>query len=251
MKDKGYWSQKGQGHRQRLRDKYAKFGLEGFSDEEVLEFLLTIGTPRKDVKGIARQALKQFKTISGVLSQSKERLMQIDGIGPKNVLYLTLIRDVAKRYLKDKASNQVSFLRSQDVYDYLLYTMKDLKREVFKVLFLNNKNNLLEDIDLFQGGIRESAVYPREIMAFALEKQAASLIAVHNHPSGDTTPSVQDKEITKRLVWAGRLLDISVLDHLIVGKDGFFSFADAGLIEEYSRDYERKLISQAPNKISC
>lgn len=243
MQDKEYWSQKGKGHRERLRDKYSKFGLDGFSDEEVLEFLLTIGTPRKDVKGIAREALKQYKSLSGVLSLSKERLMEIDGIGPKNVLYLTLIRDVAKRYLKDKAKQEVNFLKSRDVYDYLMFSMKDLKREVFKVLFLNNKNQLLEDLDLFQGSIRESVVYPREVMAMALEKHAASLIAVHNHPSGDTTPSIQDKDLTKRLVWAGRLLEIRVLDHLIVGQKGFFSFADSGLIEEYSKEYERKYLS--------
>ncbi len=240
MRDKEYWSQKGKNHRERLRQKYSKFGLEGFSDEEVLEFLLTIGTPRRDVKEVAREALREFKTLSGVLSLNKEKLTRIKGIGPKNVLYLTLIRDIAKRYLKDKAKDSTNFSKSSDVYEYLQYSMKDLSREVFKVLFLNTKNQLLEDMDIFQGSIKESVVYPREVMAIALEKHAASIIAAHNHPSGDPTPSIQDKEITRRLVWAGRLMDIRLLDHIIVGKKGFYSFGDAGIIEEYSKEYERR-----------
>jgi len=239
-KDKDYWQKKGQGHRERLREKYQQVGLDGFSDVEVLEFLLCIGTPRRDVKEIAKEVLKRFKSLSGALSQPKEKLMEIKGIGQKNVLYLLLIRDVAKRYLQDKLKEGPVFLNSNNVYEYLGYSMSDLKREVFKVLLLNAKNRLIEDIDLFQGNQKESAVYPSEVIRICLEKGASSVILVHNHPSGDTKPSLEDKDITKRLVWAGRLMDIKILDHIIIGNKEYFSFKDSGLMDEYSFQYDQR-----------
>lgn len=237
--EKEDWQLKGEGHRRRLREKFYQGGLERFSDEEVIEFLLSLGTPRKDVKPQAREALKTFGSLSGVLSAPRPKLMEIKGIGPKNALYLNLVHQVAGRYLKDRARGKEFFRSSNAVFDYLFHSMRDLKREVFKVLFLNRKNELLADQDVFLGSLTESAVYPGEIMALALEHKAAALVFVHNHPSGDPAPSPMDRKLTKDLVWAACLLMIQVLDHLIIGRESYYSFADEGLILQFTREYRQ------------
>lgn len=237
--DPEYWKKKGEGHRQRLRDKLQEGGLERFSDEEVIEFLLSIGTPRKDVKPQAREALKRFGSLSEVLSAPFQKLTEIKGIGPKNALYLNLIHQVAGRYLRDKAKGKEFFSSSRAVFEYLFHSMRDLKREVFKVLFLNRKNELIADEDLFYGTLTGSAVYPREIMAHALESKAAALVFVHNHPSGDPAPSPEDKKLTRELVWAAQLMMVQVLDHLIIGRSTYFSFADEGLIQRFIKEFQQ------------
>lgn len=232
---------KSKGHRNRLREKFLEGGLERFSDEEVVEFLLAIGTPRKDVKPQAREALKRFGSLSETLSSGIEKLTKINGIGPKNALYLTLIHQVAGRYLKDKARGKSFFGSSKAVFDYLFHSMRDLKREVFKVLFLNRKNELILDSNIFFGSLTGSAIYPREILMQALQNNAAALVFVHNHPSGDPAPSMEDKKLTRDLVWSSRLLLIQVLDHIIIGHNSYFSFADKGLIREYLVDYDKRI----------
>jgi DNA repair protein RadC len=231
---------RGIGHRLRLREKFLEGGLERFSDEEVIEFLLTLGTPRKDVKVPAREALKKFGSLSATLSASIDKLTDIQGIGQKNALYLNLAHQIAGRYLKDKAVGRSFFGSSKAVFDYLFHSMRDLKREVFKVLFLNRKNEMILDQDLFFGSLTGSAVYPREIIIQALETGAASLVFVHNHPSGDPAPSLEDKKLTRDLVWSSRLLMIQVLDHLIIGHNAYFSFADEGLIKDFIEEYEQR-----------
>ncbi len=233
------WREKGIGHRERLRRRFFDGGFERFSDEEVIEFLLTLGTPRGDVKPFAREALKCFGSLSAVLSAPIEKLTEIKGIGPKNALYLQFIHQVAGRYLKDKAEGKVFFGSSQAVFDYLFHFMRDLKREIFKVLFLNRKNELMFDQDMFFGTLTGSAVYPREIMALALERKAAGLVFVHNHPSGDPAPSEEDKKLTRDLIWAARLLSIQVIDHIIIGHNKYYSFADHGLIKRFFNEYEQ------------
>ncbi len=232
---------RGKGHRQRLREKYIEGGLDRFSDEEVIEFLLTLGTPQKDVKIPARKALKKFGGLSATLSAPINKLTEIDGIGRKNALYLNMVHQVAGRYLRDRAKDKVFFGSSKAVFDFLFHSMRDLKREVFKVLFLNRKNELIMDRDVFLGSLTGSAVYPREIMTLALEYRAAALVFVHNHPSGDPSPSEEDRKLTKDLVWSSRLLMIQVLDHIIIGNNSYYSFADEGLIKTFINEYELKL----------
>ena len=117
--------------------------------------------------------------------------------------------------------------------------MRDLKREIFKVLFLSRKNELIEDRDMFYGTLAASAVYPREILSAALELKAAALVFVHNHPSGDPNPSKEDDRITKELVWSARLLQVQVLDHIIIGNGRYFSYADQGLIRRFQTEFSR------------
>lgn len=244
--DKEEWQKRGEGHRKRLRRRFLEGGLERFSDGEVVEFLLTLGTPRGDLKVPAREALKRFGSLSGVLAAPMEKLTKIKGIGPKNALYLKLVHQVARRYLRDRVAVQAFFGSSRAVFDYLFHSMRDLKREVFKVLFLNRKNELIDEQDVFQGSLTGSAVYPREIMALALEYKAAALVFVHNHPSGDPAPSAEDRRLTRDLVWAGKLLTVQVLDHIIIGNNTYFSFADEGLIKGSLEEYELKFGPQNP-----
>jgi DNA repair protein RadC len=226
-----------QGHRRRLREKFLKGGLNGFLDYEVIELLLTLGTPRKDCKEQAKEALKEFKTLRGVLEANSQDLQKIRGIGPRNVFGLKLIQGVSRRFLKDRMMSKPVCHSSKEVFDYLYHSLRDLKREEFKVIFLDTKNQILEEKTLFEGTVDSSAVYPREIMKDALKYDASSLIFVHNHPSGDPEPSECDKEITRDLVFAAQVIQLKVLDHIIIGNNSYFSFADQGLIEEYSLRY--------------
>jgi DNA repair protein RadC len=233
-------SKRGEGHRNRLRERFIEGGIDRFSDEEVVEFLLTLGTPRKDVKLQARQAIKKFGSLSRTLSAPISELTEIKGIGPKNALYLSLVHQISGRFLRDKAKGNVFFNSSRAIFDYLFHSMRDLKREVFKVLLLNRKNEFIMDQDVFLGSLTGSAVYPREVMSLALEQKAASLVFVHNHPSGDPTPSPEDRELTRSLVWSSRLLTIQVLDHIIIGNNRYYSFADEGLINLFMKEYDQR-----------
>lgn len=221
------------GHRRRLREKFLKGGLNGFLDYEVVELLLSLGTPRKDCKDQARQALRKFKTLSGVLEAPMVRLQEIKGIGPHNIFGLKLVQEVSRRFLREKMMRKPVCRSSQEVFDYLYHCLRDVRREKFKVMFMDAKNQIIEEKTVFEGTVDASAVYPREIIQEALNHDASSLIFVHNHPSGDPSPSLNDKEITKELVLAASIMQLKVLDHIIIGNNCYFSFADGGLIEEY------------------
>jgi len=236
-------STRGEGHRERLRQRFLDGGVERFSDEDIIEFLLTLGTPRVDTRLPAREALEKFRSISNVISAPIQELLKIKGIGEKNALYLKFVHDVASRYLKDRIINETcsNFNSSKNVFDYLFHSMRDLEREVFRILYLNQKNVLIKDEDLFAGDLTSSAVYPREIMKNAIKNNAASLIVVHNHPSGDPTPSSHDCSLTRNIVWASRLIGIRVLDHIIIGNNIYYSFADENHIRKFEDEYSIKL----------
>jgi DNA repair protein RadC len=223
----------GAGHRDRLRQKFLNSGLSSFLDYEIVEMLLTLGTPRRDCKRAAREALKEFKTFGGVLEARPEDLQRIPGIGTRNVFGLKLIHEVSRRFLKDKMMSRPVCHSSQEVYDYLCHALRDLKTERFKVIFLDPKNQVIEEKTLFEGTVDSSAVYPREVIKDALRYEASALIFAHNHPSGDPEPSLCDREVTRDLVFAARVVQIKVLDHIIVGNNRYFSFADQGLIDDY------------------
>jgi len=226
-----------QGHRKRLREKFLKSGLAGFHDYEIVELLLTLGSPRRDCKQPAKEAIKQFKTLRGVLAASPQELQQIDGIGPHSAFGIKLVQEAAREFLKEKILEKPFYKSSQEVFDYLYHSMRDLKKEVFKVIYLNSQNQITDTADLFEGTVDGSSVSPREIMEGAIKYNATALIFVHNHPSGSPEPSASDKELTRELVYAGKIMRMRVLDHLIIGDNRYFSFADDGLIEEYELDF--------------
>jgi len=225
---------KGEGHRKRLREKLIKSGITGFHDYEIVELLLALGTPRKDCKQQAKAAIKKFKTLRGVLEASIEELQEVKGIGPHNAFGIKLVQEVAREFLKEKILKKPICKSSKEIFDYLYHSMRGLKKEVFKVIFLDGKNQIINIEDLFEGTLNFSSVYPREIIKSAIRYHAASLIFVHNHPSGSPEPSPSDKEITKDLIAASNTMQIKVLDHIIIGDNTYYSFADKGLIEEYN-----------------
>ena len=225
------------GHRKRLREKFVKSGLTGFHDYEIVELLLTLGSPRRDCKRQAKEAIKRFKTLRGVLAASPEELQQIDGIGPHSAFGIKLMQEVAKEFLKEKIIDKPFYKAPQEIFDYLYHSMRDLKKEVFKFIYLNSQNQNIETADLFEGTVNSSSVSPREVIEGAIKYSAVSLIFVHNHPSGSPEPSASDKELTRELVYAGKITRIKVLDHIIIGENRYFSFADDGLIAEYETDF--------------
>ena len=231
---------KGAGHRKRLRDKFLKSGLSGFHDYEVIELLLTLGTPRKDCKQAAKDLLKRFKTLAGVLAASARELNEVKGIGPKNQLGLRLIKAVSERYLNATVLHRDAINNSKKLVAYLTANMRDLHRECFKVVYLDAKNRVLDTETLFRGTLTASSVYPREVVRAALDHHAAALIFAHNHPSGDPQPSQEDMAITRQLVFACRVMGITVHEHVIIGQDKYFSFADQGYLKRIDQEYEKQ-----------
>jgi len=225
------------GHRKRLREKFNKSGLAGFHDYEIVELLLTLGSPRKDCKSQAKEAIKRFKTLRGVLEAPLEELQQIEGIGPHSAFGIKLVQEVAREFLKEKIIDKSVYKSAQEIFDYLYHSMRDLKKEVFKVIYLNSQNQIIEVATLFEGTVDSSFIPPREVMESAIKHNAACLVFAHNHPSGNPEPSKYDKEVTRDLVYAASIMRIRVLDHIIIGNNTYFSFASEGLIEEYEMDF--------------
>ncbi len=231
---------KGAGHRKRLRKRFLESGLSGFLDYEVVELLLTLNTPRKDCKQSAKELLRRFKSLPGVCEADSAELARVNGVGPANIFGIKLIKEVADRYLEKKLIDKKFVRNSKDLKDYLNHFISHKNREVFIGIFLNAKNRVITSEILFKGSLTSSSVYPREVIAKAIENRAAGLIFAHNHPSGDSSPSREDISITKRLVSACRHVGIIVHEHVITGEDVFYSFADNGFIEKFNREFENE-----------
>jgi DNA repair protein RadC len=225
------------GHRKRLREKFLKSGLSGFHDYEIVELLLSLGTPRKDCKAAAKDAIKRFQTLRGVLEAPAEELQQIEGIGAHSAFGIKLVQEVAREFLKAKILEKPFYKSSQEVFDYLYHAMRGLRKEVFKVVYLNSQNQIIDTVDLSEGTVNSNAVSPREVIEGAVKNNAVALIFVHNHPSGNPAPSNSDRGLTRELVFAGKIMRIRVLDHIIIGDNRYYSFSGEGLIEEYENDF--------------
>ena len=232
---------KGAGHRQRLRERFFESGLDGFHDYEVIELLLTLGTPRKDCKDSAKSALKRFKTLQGVLEAPGQELCEIDGIGPINSLGLKLIKAVCDRFLEKKLIDKNPVNNSKELFDYLYHTIRDKSREYFKIIFLDSKNRVISTENHSEGTLTASSVYPREVVHSALRHKAAALIFAHNHPSGDPKPSDEDIAITRQLVFAGKVMGITIHEHIIIGDNCYYSFADHGQIAQMGKEFNSNL----------
>jgi DNA repair protein RadC len=234
--DKTDWQKKGIGHRQRLRDKFLRYGISAFTEAEILELLLALGTPRQDCKDRAKEALKHFGGLSSVLEATVAQLKEVPGIGDKNAFAVKFIHEVARAFLKDRLREKTYVNAARDVVEYLWHSLSLRKQEVFIVVFLDAKHGILNVEEIFEGTLTQSAVYPREVIKKAIEYHAAALVLAHNHPSGMTRPSGEDKAITRRLYMAAGLFDIRILDHIIIGETGrYFSFTEEGLMEEIKR----------------
>ena len=232
---------KGEGHRQRLRERFLNAGLDGFQDYEVIELLLTLGTPRKDCKDMAKAALSRFKTLQGVMEASSHELCEVDGIGVKNSFGLKLIKAVSDRYLEKKLINKSPVNNSKELFDYLYHNIRDKTREHFKIIFLDSKNRVISTETHSKGTLNASSVYPREVVDSALKHKAAALIFAHNHPSGDPKPSPEDIAITRQLVFSGKVMGITIHEHIIIGDNCYYSFADQGHIARMGREFDTQI----------
>lgn len=218
------------GHRQRIRARFFQNGIEAFHDYEVLELLLTLATPRKDMKPQAKELIKRFGSLAGVLEAPISVLLDVKGLGQASVFALKLPHAVGRRFLFEQTEGKDYLRSSKTVKDYLTHNLRERKREVFMVIFLDGQNQIIKMEELFTGSLTTSAIYPREVVQKVLDHDAASVILVHNHPSGSLTPSGSDRAVTKKLQVALAAIDVEILDHLIVGGNDFFSFADHRLL---------------------
>ena len=219
-----------QGHYARLRQRFLSSGIDGFLDYEVVELLLKLADNRRDQKITAKLLLNTFKSLRGVLEASPEQLKKIKGIGDANIFGLKLVQSVARRYLKEQIIGEEFIQSSENVLDYLRHNLRDRGREVFLVVLLNGRNQVLDIVELFEGTLTTSAVYPREVIKLILEKDAAAVIFVHNHPSGNPNPSKDDQNLTLKLKAACSTIDVQLHDHLIIAGNDYTSMADKGMV---------------------
>lgn len=217
-------------HRARLRDRFMLGGADAMPDYEMLELVLFRAIPRQDVKPLARRLLEHFGDFNRVLSASPARLTAISGVGPAVVQELKIVEAAAARLARSKVINRPILSSWDALVDYCHTAMAHAEIEHFRILFLDRKNVLVADEEQARGTVDHVPVYPREIVRRALELNASALILVHNHPSGDPSPSEADVIMTRRIIDAAEVMEITVHDHLIIGKSRELSFRAQGLL---------------------
>jgi DNA repair protein RadC len=218
------------GHRDRLRQRFLKSGADGFQDYELLEIVLFSIIPRRDVKQLAKQLLMEFGGLAGVLGASVSELQKVKGLSENAAVFFKTVQALTQRMLRNDIEKKPLLGSWQKLIDYCHVAMAHEKREHFRVLFLNRKNQLIADEVQQVGTVDHASVYPREIVRRALELGATALILVHNHPSGDPDPSDADLVMTKEIIKAAAALDILVHDHVIIARNGHVSFKSLGLL---------------------
>ncbi|WP_193716430.1 RadC family protein [Sneathiella sp. P13V-1] len=218
------------GHRERLRKKVLTLGVESLADYELLEMLLFAASPRGDTKPLAKRLINEFGDLSGVMSASNETLKKIDGVGDAAIATIRISEKLGEKLLRGEFKEKNVLSSWQALQEYCQVVMGRKEVENFRILFLNNKNHLIADEIQQTGTVNHTAVYPREVVKRALELHASSLILVHNHPSGDTTPSRADIQMTGEIVKAADALNIKVHDHLIVSRNESTSLKSLGLM---------------------
>lgn len=214
------------GHRAR----FLKGGGEALADYELLELVLFRAIPRRDVKPLAKALLARFGSFAEVVSARPERLREIEGLGEAAITELKIIAEAVKRFAKIKAESRPAMGSFSAVLAYCRTAMAYLDREEFRILFLDKKNLLIADEVQATGTIDHAPVYPREIMRRAFELNATAIILIHNHPSGDPSPSQADIQLTRQIVTLGKSLNVAVHDHLIIGREGYASLKGLQLI---------------------
>lgn len=219
----------------RPREKLLKHGAHTLSNAELLAILIRTGVKGSSAVDLGRELLRKFKTLRQMSGADVAEFRGIKGLSTAKIAHIKAAVELGRRMMSEERALERSIRSSSDVADYLMPLLRDLKHEVFKVVLLDRGNNVLEVADIGEGDVAKTEPSIRKIMLRAAQAYAAGFIAVHNHPSGDPTPSEQDKLLTRDLVIAGRAMEIRVFDHLIIGDGRYFSFTDEGLIEEYER----------------
>jgi len=218
------------GHRERLRDRFRDAGADALSDYEMLELLLFRAQPRRDVKPLAKLLLEKFGSFAEVIAAPEVRLREVKGLGDAGITEFKIVQAAASRLLRGAVRKRPVLSSWQSVIDYCRTAQAFEDREQFRVLFLDKRNQLIADEVQQTGTVDHTPVYPREVVKRGLELSATAIILVHNHPSGDPTPSRADVQMTQQIIAVATPLGIAVHDHIIVGKEGHASLKGLKLI---------------------
>lgn len=216
--------------KERPRERLLQHGPQPLAEAELLGILLGKGTRNRTAIDLARELLDRYQSLQKLFSRSPAELMKVKGIGSAKAATLSAAFELVRRVQSQKDGSKLSFKRSADVANHYLPLMRDLRKEVFKVILLNRANRLIKDVTISEGTLEASIVHPRDVFREALLEPASGIILIHNHPSGNPSPSEEDLQITKQLIEAGRLLGIKVYDHIILAGESYRSLADEGLI---------------------
>jgi len=225
---------------ERPRERLLKDGPQHLTTAELLGILCRTGTKGRSAVDLGRELLQSFGGLRGLTAAQSQDLRAVKGLGQAKIAQLQAALELGRRTMSEAKRVAGKVESSNDVYAFLRPHLRDLTKEIFQVLLLNGHNEILNTVTASEGSLTESPVYPREIIQLANRHHAAALIFAHNHPSGNPAPSATDKAITEELVFAGKIMHVKVLDHVIIGDDRYFSFADAGLIQQYERAYARR-----------
>ncbi|HGH5979956.1 TPA: DNA repair protein RadC [Kluyvera georgiana] len=212
------------------REKMQRYGIESLTDVELLALFLRTGTREKTVLCFSQDLLRHFGSLYGLLSATEKAITQIDGIGIAKYAQLKGIAELARRYFSLRVLSEDSLLSPEMTREFLQSQLADEEREIFVVIFLDNQHRVLKHSRLFSGTLSHVEVHPREIVREAIKVNAAAVILAHNHPSGHAEPSKSDRLITERVVKCCQFMDVRVLDHLVIGRGEYVSFAERGWI---------------------
>ena len=215
---------------ERPRERLLQQGSRHLTEPELLGILLGKGTKERTAIDVARQLLERYESLQGLFGRSPSELMKIKGIGAAKAATLSAAFELVRRLESKKLSSKPTFRKASDVAAYYIPLFRDLKKEVFKVLLLNRANRLIKEVLVSEGTLDASIVHPRDVFREAILESAASVILIHNHPSGNPSPSDEDLRMTRQLVEAGRLLGIKVYDHVILAGEDYRGLADEGLM---------------------
>lgn len=218
------------GHRDRLRKRFLEGGSDALPDYELLELLLFLAIPRHDVKEPAKALIQRFGSFAGVVGAEPARLREVEGVGESVATAVKIVEAAMHRALRDRAMDRPSVASWDAVIDYCKARLQDSGQEQFRVLFLDARNNVIADEELQKGTVDHAPVYPREVVRRALAHDACSIILVHNHPSGDPTPSRADVATTRKVIEAASAVGVDVHDHIVVGRSGHSSMKSLRLI---------------------
>lgn len=222
------------GHRERLRKRFLATKLDGFSEHEILELLLSFTIVRRDCKSISKEILLKYNSLYNFISQSESTMLSEKYISERSIVLLKLIFELVEKELyKNTFSKTITISDNYKLLEYLKFSLSYKNKEIFKIIFLNTQNELLKDENLFFGTIDRSSIYIREIIEKVLAYNAKSIILVHNHPSGSLKPSKADFIVTNKIKEVLEVMDVKILDHIIISKNGYFSFLEEGVLWKY------------------
>ncbi len=218
------------GHRERLRARFMQGGADALPDYELMELVLFRAIPRRDVKPLAKDIIERFGSFAAAISAPEQRLREVSGLGDAAIIEIKLVEAAAQRLAQGRVLNRPAISSWDALLDYCQTSMAHRDTEQFRILFLDRKNTLIADEVQQKGTVDHTPVYPREVVKRALELGSSALILVHNHPSGDPTPSDADVAMTQQIAKAGESLGIQIHDHLVIGRGKHVSFRGMGLL---------------------